>query len=242
VAIRNATLFAETEARRQAAEAAEARYRELFERSLAGILRTTAAGRILECNDAVVRMLGYASREELMTQNVMNLYADPADRAPVTAQLRAQQRLSNVELRWRRADGAAITLLANVAVLQDSAEGLVLDGTPDRHHGSQPGRGRRARRGGAARRRPARQHRRPRDQQPARRDHGPPRTARPAVRGRSRGRARVDKTLAACQRISDAHMGRITRLDVYQQSLGLPPILDLRRTSEPPPAEGPSGT
>ena len=45
---------------------AEKRYRSLFERSLAGVIRTTLDGRILECNDACARIFGFASREELM--------------------------------------------------------------------------------------------------------------------------------------------------------------------------------
>ena len=47
-------------------ETAEKRYRLLFERSLAGVLRTTLDGRILDCNEACARMFGFASREEMI--------------------------------------------------------------------------------------------------------------------------------------------------------------------------------
>jgi PAS domain S-box-containing protein len=242
VAIRNATLFAEAQVRRRAAETAEARYRELFERSLAGILRTTAAGRILDCNDAFVRMLGYATREELMTHNVMNFYVDPAERAPVVAALKARQRLNNVEFRWRRADGTAATLLANVTVLTDSAEGLVLDGIlidiTDRNRLEVAEREAEALRAVARLANAA-----------AHEINNPLAviTGHLGLLGRRFAdnpevEARVEKTLTACRRISEmiAHMGRITRLEFSQQSPELPPILDLRRSSEAPPtAAGP---
>jgi signal transduction histidine kinase len=44
---------------------------------------------------------------------------------------------------------------------------------------------------------------------------------------------RVDRARVACRRIAEmiVHMGRITRLEVAEQSDNLPPILDLRRSS-----------
>src|SRR5713226_4326701 len=43
----------------QALRASERRYRLLFEQNLAGILRTTLDGRVLECNLAFARILDY---------------------------------------------------------------------------------------------------------------------------------------------------------------------------------------
>ncbi len=47
----------------------EERYRLLFERNLAGVYRSTADGRLLECNRAFARMMGYASPAEAMAQS-----------------------------------------------------------------------------------------------------------------------------------------------------------------------------
>ena len=38
----------------------------IYDENLAGIIRATVDGRILECNDAILRMLGYASKQELL--------------------------------------------------------------------------------------------------------------------------------------------------------------------------------
>lgn len=48
--------------------------------------------------------------------------------------------------------------------------------------------------------------------------------------------ARLEKTKLACMRISEiiTHMAKITRLELSEQSPGLPPLLDLRRSSEEP--------
>ena len=61
-------------------ESAEERYRLLFERSLAGVIRTTLDGRILECNLACARIFGYATCEELIASPITDRYFSPGDR------------------------------------------------------------------------------------------------------------------------------------------------------------------
>lgn len=57
----------------------EDRYRVLFERSRDPMYVSTADGRIVDANDALVRLFGYG-RAELLDLNTATLYADPADR------------------------------------------------------------------------------------------------------------------------------------------------------------------
>ena len=45
---------------------AEEKYKLLFEQMQEGVFVATPEGKLLDCNDAFVRMLGYSSREELM--------------------------------------------------------------------------------------------------------------------------------------------------------------------------------
>src|SRR5437868_14903607 len=45
---------------------AERRYRELFDNIQEGLFFSTPAGRFIEVNDAMVRMLGYSTRDELL--------------------------------------------------------------------------------------------------------------------------------------------------------------------------------
>jgi two-component system, cell cycle sensor histidine kinase and response regulator CckA len=99
-------------------ESAEQRYRLLFERSLAGIIRTTLDGPILDCNQACARILGYSSREELMASPVADHYFDPEDRNTFIAKLKKEKSLSNYEHCLRRKDGSPVWLLASAHLVE----------------------------------------------------------------------------------------------------------------------------
>ena len=81
---------------------AEERYRTLFERNPAGMYRSTVDGRLLDCNDAFVRMFGYPDRDTLLGQPVSALYCDPADRARLLDLFFQGESPQNVEVRLRR--------------------------------------------------------------------------------------------------------------------------------------------
>ena len=234
VAIDNARLFAAAEARRRAAENAETRYRELFDRNLAGILRTRRDGRILECNDAMVRILGYRSREEVLALRAEDTYVDPAERARVVLTLRPGDRTS-VAFRLRRADGSAISVLVNLAAVETDGGEIVLEGIivdiTDRERMAEALREAEALRA-VARLANGASHE---INNPLavimghvdlleRKYGGDPETVQ-----------RLDRARSACRRIADmiAHMGRITRLEDIETSGNLPPIMDLRRSGAP---------
>src|SRR5437773_5261684 len=61
---------------------AERRYRELFDSIQEGLFFATPEGQFLDVNDALVRMLGYESAEELLRADVSaHLYPTPAAKA-----------------------------------------------------------------------------------------------------------------------------------------------------------------
>lgn len=118
----------------QALRVSESRYRLLFERSLAGMFKTSSkGGGFLECNEAMAHMLGYASREELLKLPVGELYFNPGDRRDLLAELRATGFLSNYEIRLRRKDGSLFWGIENITLLRDEAgqeeflEGTLVD-------------------------------------------------------------------------------------------------------------------
>jgi diguanylate cyclase (GGDEF)-like protein/PAS domain S-box-containing protein len=115
----------------QALRSSEARYRLLFERNLAGVYRATLGGRILECNDAFARVLGYSSREEVRSQSAGDLYIRPEDRERSLADLREKGALTNFELQMRRKDGTTVWVLENQTLLrgQKSGEEDLVQGT-----------------------------------------------------------------------------------------------------------------
>src|SRR5262249_44496354 len=79
--------------------------RALFERNLAGMFRSRRDGRILECNAALVRLLGYRSREEVLARNAKGFYVDARDRERLLLLLRPGVVVTNQELQLLRADG-----------------------------------------------------------------------------------------------------------------------------------------
>jgi len=108
----------------------ESRYRSLFEHNLAGVFRTDTAGNMYDCNEACARILGYASKRELLAQDVREVYFDVADREQFLADLRAQGFLANYESCLRRKDGSTVWVLENVTLAHPTPDGpSVIEGT-----------------------------------------------------------------------------------------------------------------
>lgn len=107
----------------QALRASEARYRLLFEANLAGILRTTIEGRVLECNEAFARMLGYNSRAEVAALQAHQFYYRPTDRDEILARLQELRALTQQEICYRRRDGGPVWTLANLSLVESTEEG-----------------------------------------------------------------------------------------------------------------------
>jgi diguanylate cyclase (GGDEF)-like protein/PAS domain S-box-containing protein len=116
--------------RDDALRSSEQRYRLLFERNLAGLFRTTLDGRILDCNSAFARILGYSSRDDVLKVSALDLYADPSDRESFLARLARQRVLVNFELCLKRRDGTTVWVLANESLLEPEGGGAaVMEGS-----------------------------------------------------------------------------------------------------------------
>jgi PAS domain S-box-containing protein len=105
---------------------AERRYRELFDNIQEGLFFSSPAGRFIEVNDALVRMLGYGSREELLQVDIgRDLYFSPEARERLRGALEEQGVVRNYEDVLRRRDGTPIHTLQNAIAVRD-AQGRVL--------------------------------------------------------------------------------------------------------------------
>ena len=123
---------------------AERRYRELFDSIQEGLFFATPDGRFLDVNDAMVRMLGYASREEMLRADVSpHLYPAPAARDRFLHTLAERGVLRNYEETLRRKDGALLHTLQNITAVRDAQghiaqiRGLMLDVTEQKSFQSQ---------------------------------------------------------------------------------------------------------
>ena len=106
---------------KEALERSEEQYRLLFEKNLAGVYRTALDRRITDCNEAFVKVFGYASREEILAHPVQDLYFDPREPEAITARIRAEKTLSNLEMRLKRRDGSPVWVLANENLIEGEA-------------------------------------------------------------------------------------------------------------------------
>jgi len=107
----------------------EARFAELFNSLQEGVYFTTPEGEILDANPALARMLGFASREELMKVNAKELFLDSEQRAAEAILLEEHGRLVAREIVLRRKDGTRLTCLDTATLVRDSS------GRPLRYQG-----------------------------------------------------------------------------------------------------------
>ncbi len=93
---------------KQALEASEERYRQLFENVPIGIYRTTLDGRIVDSNPALVKMLGYESFDELAKRNLEKDYSDASYlRRDFIKRLESDGEIIGLESIWKKKDGSA---------------------------------------------------------------------------------------------------------------------------------------
>jgi two-component system, cell cycle sensor histidine kinase and response regulator CckA len=96
----------------------------IYRGNLAGIAHTTIDGRILDCNDALVKMLGYASKDELQSLRSPQIYFDPSERDRLLRLVSVSGELREFEVCFRRLDNSRCWALINVRLL-DAPPGQV---------------------------------------------------------------------------------------------------------------------
>jgi two-component system, sensor histidine kinase and response regulator len=110
--------------------ASDERYRRFFERSLSGIYESTPDGRLLSCNTAFARILGFASREECMATPLADSYQAAEERRVFVSRLMDEESLSNLESKMNTRDGRTVWILETATLLANGDSGeSVIEGT-----------------------------------------------------------------------------------------------------------------
>jgi PAS domain S-box-containing protein len=230
VALENARLFDEADQRRLAAEAAEERYRSLFDRVPVGLFRTMPDGQILDANPAHAQILGYADRDALVGSNVEDHYANPEDRKRLADLLARDGVVRDFEVPLRRRDGSVVWVRLSARAVSDVTgrllyhEGSLLDVTESRRAAEAERQAESLRRVTQLANAAAHEINNPlavivgRLQLLERRFRDTPAVLE-----------HLQQAVVAAKRIAEmiAHMGQITRLEIIEQWS----ILDLRRSS-----------
>jgi PAS domain S-box-containing protein len=116
----------------------EARFTELFETLQEGIYIINLDGDILDANPALVRMLGYDSKEELLACRVPDIFHDRDERKSLKNEIERQPILQGREITLTRKDGTSLICLNTAAAVRDSAgtviryQGALMDVTASR--------------------------------------------------------------------------------------------------------------
>ncbi len=103
----------------------EARFTELFESLQEGIYITTPDGVILDVNPALVRMLGYDSKEDVLKRQVPEIFVDRTGRKIVKDQIEHQPMIQGREITLIRKDGTSIVCLNTATAVRDNGGHVV---------------------------------------------------------------------------------------------------------------------
>src|SRR5512135_2292553 len=98
----------------QALRESEAQYRTLFDDSKEPLFITTTDGQFVVLNSAMVQLLGYENKEELMKIKVAQTYFNPEERTKFQEMMARQNYVKDLELELKRKDGSKIEALLTV--------------------------------------------------------------------------------------------------------------------------------
>ena len=109
----------------------EKRYRELYDHSPIALYQTQITdGKLLECNQALVELFGYDSKEEFQaTSNAVSRYFNIDDRTVFLKKLEKDKRVEGLQLQVTRKDGETLWVEATAEIFpkQDYIEGAMQD-------------------------------------------------------------------------------------------------------------------
>jgi len=111
----------------------ERRYRTLFQRNLAGIYQSNTDGRIIDCNNAFCKMLGYGSPGEMRKIHSRDLHFSDEEMRGFIARVLHEKSLSNYEVTLRKKDGSPVYVIGNISLGENNEtdshtiEGVIID-------------------------------------------------------------------------------------------------------------------
>jgi PAS domain S-box-containing protein len=109
------------------------RYRQLFEEAIEGMFRTTLDGKFILINSAMIRMLGYASRQDVfekITDIGTQVYAVPEERIELIDCLMRDGHVMFKEVLFKRLDGSTLKVMLNCRLVCDrSGAPVLIDGS-----------------------------------------------------------------------------------------------------------------
>ncbi|MCJ7784879.1 MAG: PAS domain S-box protein, partial [Desulfobacterales bacterium] len=104
----------------------EEKFRNLFESVQHGLFISTKEGCFVDCNFALLEMLGYSNKEEFLKIEIAeDLYVHPEDRQNFQGLVEKHGFVKDLEVEFKKKDGEKITVLLTARAKQDG-EGRVI--------------------------------------------------------------------------------------------------------------------
>ncbi len=112
----------ERKQQQEALRESEARYRSLVQSAVFGMYRSNIEDRFLDVNPALVSMLGYESAEQVLRLNLArDIFADSSDYRKLIRAYGTDERVSGIEVPWKRKDGTRFTVRLSGRPLLDAS-------------------------------------------------------------------------------------------------------------------------
>ena len=94
--------------------------RNLFERVRHGLFISSKEGKFLDCNQALLDMLGYPTKEEFLKIDIAHdLYVNPEDRKAFQERIERDGYVKDMEVEFKKKNGDKITVLLNGHPIKD---------------------------------------------------------------------------------------------------------------------------
>jgi PAS domain S-box-containing protein len=120
------TLF---ESQAEVASTVASQYQVLFENNLGAVYVATPEGKLLNCNSAFLRMYGFESKEQALSQPTGFLYSQAAEREQFLNDLGRHGQVLNYECTQRRQDDTMFWILERATIVQDNEGNSFIEGT-----------------------------------------------------------------------------------------------------------------
>ena len=113
----------------EALRSSERRYRQLFERNMAGVFRTTLDGQLVDCNQSFAQILGYSAPAEVLRHGAQVSHLKAAGREALISRLNEPRAVTFYERCLRRKDGSRVWVLENSNLVEGNGAGPEIEGT-----------------------------------------------------------------------------------------------------------------
>jgi len=104
----------------------EEKFRNLFERVRHGLFISSKEGKFIDCNQALLEMVGYQDKEEFLKIDISkDLYVNPEDRKTFQRLIEQHGFVKDLEVEFKKKNAEKITVLLTAHVKRDEKRGVI---------------------------------------------------------------------------------------------------------------------